>query len=395
MNYLKLDEYRKKDGKLNKKKIIIASGVLLVITLVIILFALYVSNQSFREGFDKYILRKEVNENKAATIPINTEDEQSVYAYDKYIVTLGKNTLKTYNASGKRECESEVKISKPIFASNNRFLVIAEEAGQKLYLISGDNIVWQTDIEGAISKVNVNKNGYVSIVVDGTTYKNVIITYDPNGTELFRTYLSTTTAVDVDVSNDNKYLAIAEMNTSGALVQSNIKIVSVEKAQNNPSEAVEYVYSANTKDVVTNIKYQDGNRLICMYDSSIHIIQNNKDEELTTLTDNKISFADINLKNNIAKITEENDGLFKTESKVSFINISTKKENTYQVEGVCKAIYSAEEVMATNLGSEVHFINENGWLIKKYISTQEIQNIVLCDNLAGIIYRDKIEIINL
>ncbi len=37
----------------------------------------------------------------------------------------------------------------------------------------------------------------------------------------------------------------------------------------------------------------------------------------------------------------------------------------------------------------------NGWLIKKYNSAQDIKNIVLTDNLAGIVYRDKIEFISL
>ena len=37
----------------------------------------------------------------------------------------------------------------------------------------------------------------------------------------------------------------------------------------------------------------------------------------------------------------------------------------------------------------------NGWLIKKYTSTREIKDIVICDNLAGIIYKDKIELVNI
>lgn len=38
------------------------------------------------------------------------------------------------------------------------------------------------DIEGNIEHIFVNKNGYVSIVVTGTSHNNVIITYNPEGT---------------------------------------------------------------------------------------------------------------------------------------------------------------------------------------------------------------------
>ena len=43
----------------------------------------------------------------------------------------------------------------------------------------------------------------------------------------------------------------------------------------------------------------------------------------------------------------------------------------------------------------MHFINTNGMLIKKYASKQEITNVMLTSNIAIIIYKDRIEIINL
>ena len=57
-------------------------------------------------------------------------------------------------------------------------MVLAEKNGQKIYLISGGSIVWQNTIQGSISEVNVNENGYVSIVIKNTTSKSVIAFYD-------------------------------------------------------------------------------------------------------------------------------------------------------------------------------------------------------------------------
>lgn len=51
--------------------------------------------------------------------------------------------------------------------------------------------------------------------------------------------------------------------------------------------------------------------------------------------------------------------------------------------------------IALNLGSRIDFINTNGWLVKKYISEKEIQDIVIAEKVAGIVYKDKIEITNL
>ena len=58
-------------------------------------------------------------------------------------------------------------------------------------------------------------------------------------------------------------------------------------------------------------------------------------------------------------------------------------------------MYTKDDLIALNLGSEVEFINTNGWLVKKYKADQEITSIVLSNSIAGIIYRDNIEIIDL
>jgi hypothetical protein len=47
------------------------------------------------------------------------------------------------------------------------------------------------------------------------------------------------------------------------------------------------------------------------------------------------------------------------------------------------------------MGSEVDFVNQGGWLVKKYMAEQEISKIVMSESITGIIYRDKIEIITL
>ena len=62
---------------------------------------------------------------------------------------------------------------------------------------------------------------------------------------------------------------------------------------------------------------------------------------------------------------------------------------------VTKEIYTTGNIIALNLGAEVEFINTSGWLVKRYTAEQEITSIVISNSIAGIVYRDKIEIINL
>lgn len=399
---MKLIDFKKEDGRfnnktLNKKKVMISMIIIILIIILVVISAIYITNSNFRNLMDQYVFRKSVTENNLECIDINSESNTHIYAYDKYIVTLEKNILTHYSSSGKKESELKLEISEPIFDSDGKYLMIAEKNKQKIYLVNNNNIVWQKDIEGTISKISVNKNGYTSVIISGTTYKSVIAVFDKDGKELFKTYLSSTIAMDSSISEDNKYLSFAEINTSGTLIQSTVKTISMDKAKETPSDSIIYTYDADQNELIVNMKYQDKNRLVCIYNNGVHVINNNKDELLMSLNekDKKIAFSDIELNNCAYRIMEKSTGLFKANSTIELYNTATKKQNVYTFDGVAKRIYSHSSIIAIDLGSEVHFIGTNGWLIKKYSSTQEIKDIVIAENLAGIIYRDKIEIINL
>lgn len=383
--------------KINKRKLIITISVMIIILAIIIMAIVYSSNKDFRKFLDRYLFRKNVSEEKLVAIQLDYDSNVSVMAYNKYICVLAENKLRQYHSSGELANEIKLEISNPVYYTNNRYLAISEKNSSKIYLISDSKILWEKEVDGNVAKIDVNKDGYVAVILTGTTYKSVIATYDSKGNELFKTYLSSTTALDATISPDNKYLAFAEINTSGTMIQSNIKIVSTEKAKETPSDAIIYTYEAPANSLVTNIEYQDKNKLICMYDDSIHMITENQDEVIMNLQENdkKINAADIRLSNYIYRTIEKQTGLFKADTVVEMMNISNKKETVYTVEGVAKDIYCYGNVIAVNLGQEIDFIHTSGWLVKNYTSSQDIQGITIGNGLAGIIYRNKVEIINL
>ena len=310
---------------------------------------------------------------------------------------LKQNELKIYNKSGVSEHSLDIQISNPLFETNGEYLCIAEKGGQKLYLINNKNIVWQKDIEGNISSININKNGYVSITISGTSYKTVVQIFNSNGDELFKQYLGTTNAIDTDISNDNKYLAIAEANFSGIVVQSNIKIISIEDAKNNSSEAIKYTHIAKANDLIINIKYNNKNNLICMYDQHIDMLEDGQNTELINLVNEDVLFADINLTSKIAKIVKMPEGFLNTTIEMQIINSNNINDiNKYTIKNTPKKVFAHGNMIAVNLGTTILFINDNGWLVKQYESKkEEIQNIVMCDGIAGIISKNKIHIISL
>ena len=384
-------------GKMSfKNKLLITLAVICVISGISIIIV-YNTNEQVREWIDVNILKKEITEEDIATINLEVDSNQYIFAYDRYIAILCNGKLSIYNSYGNKETEFTIGISNPIYEANNNYLVIAEKNGEKIYLISDEKIVWENKLEGTISGVNVSKSGNVSVITTETIYKKgVVVTFDKNGNELFKTYLGSTNAVDTDISVDGKYLAIAGINTRGALVKSTIQIYDIEKATEKAAnggakESLAYVHNANSSQIITNIKYQEKGQLVCIYDDSVHMIYEDEDTELIKFNqDTRI--GDINLKSYVARAEEISTGLFSSKTDIILKNIITGVETIYTINSPIKELISYNEIIAINLGTEIHFINLSGTLQKRYTSKQEAKEVVLGTSVAGIVYRDRIKV---
>lgn len=386
----------RKEKKINKKKIIIISLIIIFIIFILTVAIIYTKNDTFRNWIDKNILRKEVNQENLVSIEIKENDNPTVYAFNQYIGILNKNEFKIYNNTGKEEKTLNLTITTPIISSNNRYIAIGEDNGQKLYLIADKDIVWETNIEGNISNIVVNQNGYVAVAITNTINKTVVSVYDPKGNELFKTFYATNRVGDISISNDNKYLAVAEIDTSGTIIKSNIQIISIDAATSNSENKIVRKFEGENNSLISNIEYQEKNKLACLYTDKIDVIS--EDGNVETVMNNKEkknSFSSVELSNNTITVEEESSGLFTADSIVTILNTDSKNTTTYKVEAIAKEIYTSKNKIGLNLGTEIEFISTNGWLVKRYMSNQEITKVTMTDSIAGIVFRDRVEIVNL
>lgn len=376
-------------------KIIILAIILLIIIAIMACICEYFFNLEFRRWCDENILRREIVEEDTKSIELDGDENTKVYAYEKYICVFRKKTLEFYNKVGTQVDKMELDINEAVFTTAGRYMAICEENGQKFYLICGKEKLFESEIEGNITQINVSRNGYVSIVISNTSYKSIVDVFDKTGREVFKTNLVSSRVADVCISQDSKYLAIAEVDLSGILIQSKIQVVSIELARTNPEEAILYKYEAPTDKLIMNVEYQEQNRLICMYNDGIEILQENTSTELVKFENRQLTFMTIELNNGVALVEELSTGEYTVDTNVRILNTTTLKERQYITKNVTKSIKTSDNKIAINFGTELHIIDKNGILLKKYISETEINDIVITDALVGIVYKDRIQIINL
>ena len=375
-----------------KKIIIIILSIIIAITLSVLIF-IYFSNIQFRKWVDIKILNKNITTENVITIDLNAEKNNQIFCYSGYICILKEKNLILYNSSGFKDTEISVDINTALFDSNDKYLAIAEKNGQNFCVVYGKAFLWKGKIDGEIKQIKINRNGYVLVITSDTTYKSIITLFNSEGKAILKKYLPSSRIVDVAISNDNSYIAFCELDSTGVLIKSNIEIISVEKARNSVDDATVYKYEAPNSKLISKLNYQDKNDLVCMFDDSISIINLEKEPQNIAYSDNT-TFASVNLNNHIAYI-EEAGNLFNYNSKLTILNVINRQINVFEFEEIAKEMYTYGNTIGINTGTEIYFLNTSGMLLKKYISKQEITKVLISNNLGLIVYKDKIEIINL
>lgn len=380
---------------MERRKTIIKIVLISIISIaIIIISSLYVTDANFRLSIDK-IFNRAVYENNLKSIEISSEDSPIVYSYDKYIVVLSKGVLKCYDKTAKNVFSIDVNITSPMMKSNDKYLVIGEKGGKNFCVIYENELLWTGSVEGSISEININSNGYVSVIVTNTTYKSVVIAYNNDGMELFKTYINSTYALNCDISNNNRYLAIGEVDYSGTIIKSKVEIISIDLAKNDPRNSIINSYESEPGEVITALNYHIGDNVYCVFSNYVQKVNHNGNERVVDFNENTL-FADIYTKNSLVLFEKQSAGIFSSEYQIRIINLSSKKESLYfENLKLIKSLKTSGENIVLNFVNSVQVLTKKGWLSKKYTSTKEIKDIVVSEKIVGIVYKDKIEIIEL
>ncbi len=389
MKKYSLDKFKERR---KNRKMIKFTIITLIAIIILVFIALYMANKSFSSFIDTYILKKRISENDANSLTIDTDNLSLIYAYDKSLVVYSDGSINFYNTDAKQTGNIEMTLSKPIADSEDKYLTLADYGLQKVCLIKSNSLVWQKDIEGKISKVSVNKQGYVAVSVTGTTYESIVMLFNENGDLLFSKYLSTY-VIDVDISDDSKYIAIAEVDNSTILPVTKIEMVSVGLASTSSENATINTYEAESNKLLTGMNFQSKNVLVCSFEDYVLKMTDSSSDRLYEFSD-LTAYLEVDSRKGFVRIDKEESSVFKSDYRLKITN-ENNSEKVYIIEGSIKSLVCKDNKIALNLGKEVQFIDNNGWLVKKFIGNQEVKSVLVSNKIGIIVFKDKISIVNL
>ena len=366
---------------MNKKWIVLA--VCLAIIVSIITYFSYDKIEEFLENKSWQLA------DSIATIQL---DDIIQVATGKNLITLTKDSIDFYKDTDVIQNSIDIVASEILTSCANDYTVIADKKSGNLYMMKVDTKLWETQIAGEIVDVAVNKNGYAAVTYSQTGYKSIIKVLKASGEELFTTFLASTYAIDVAVADNNKVLAVAEVDAEGITLISKIKIIEIDNTNETKSNTI-----YEEKDsLIMDIEYTNKNELMVLKDTGVMLIDNkNILSNIVEYDYSTVAYSIIENRENAIIIKKASSGIFGSESVLEIYNKDNKKE--YNLQSTPQSISAQNKTIALNLGNEVIFVNTNGNLIKRYNLGGQLKDIKLYDNgnMAALVFKNKIELIKI
>lgn len=366
---------------MNKKRIIIL--VALAVMVSVITYLNY-------DTIEEYIENKQWQ--MADSIATIQMDDVSQVTSGKNLILLTKSSIDLYKNSANKVGNIQVVSSELISDSANEYTIIGDKTSGNVYVLKEEEIVWETKVTGTILGVEINKNGYSAVTYSQSGYKSVVRVLKPSGEELCTTFLGSTYAVDVTISNNNKSLAVAEIDTDGIKLGSNVKVIEIG---NNNETKFETVYS-DSDSLILDIEYTEKNTLLILKDDGVASIdKDNIVTENLSYDYSKMVYVTIENSEKVIAVRKAAVGIFGSECVLEIYDDKNIKE--YELTSTPQGICAQGKTVALNMGNEVIFISTNGKLIKRYTLGSQLKDIKLYENghFAALVFRNKIELVEI
>ena len=298
-----------------------------------------------------------------------------------------------YSETAKEVFEKQASFKEVISDTAGDYAIVAEKNATDVFVINKNEKVWDLSISNAsILGVVINKNGYSAVIYSQAGYKSLIKVFSNNGEELFTNYLASTYAIDVAIANDNKTLAIAEIDTNGVSLESALKLIDIQSASENNVKKVKL----ENNELISDIEYNDSNDLVILTDANVKTLRNNKVIDLIDFKEENIILVSIENPKKLVAVKVMEESLFNVKCEVCIYHYHDAKDvRTYEIEETPNKIVTCNDTIAIDTGNKIIFLNLSGGFVKKCVYNGQLKDIKLFSNgkMAVLLFRDTAEFI--
>jgi hypothetical protein len=331
-----------------------------------------IGNGVLKSGFMSIFMEKDLVVSSQG-IDIDAEEKSVFNIYKNDIIISGKHGVEAIDKNGNMSWSIPVSFSDIDMNVKNDYALAVDKGDKEAILIHNGQVKTNVKTQETIIMARLNNNGYFALITEERGYKGRLVVYNPEGTELFTNY-SVNNIIDVDISNDNKRIAICTLDPGSGKVSGCITFYYLNSEQPYSGVLLE-------DTLLASIKFYK-NRLIAVGDDKLvgFNSEGTKDWELK-FEPGEIAGFNVDSDNMIVIITDENRNRnFFSNNIVKIIDPNGKVRGSYNAGARVSALSVLDDVIALGIKREVSILNSKGDIIAETEFSKDIVELKVFNN---------------
>ncbi len=152
--------------------------------------------------------------------------DYAVQSFQKDILLYNNQNMKVIDQKGETVWTVDLSLSSPLVETGGSYVLAADLGGKHAAILYREGeIVQEYQITKDIISAKVNQKGAVAIATAADGYKGSVIVVDKKGREQFRWNSGDGYIMDLDISDNGHYLAVAQLSSQGTRADSKVQFI--------------------------------------------------------------------------------------------------------------------------------------------------------------------------
>ena len=337
---------RKRDNQFKFIAIAVVASVLLIIMIFYFLNIDFVNVTGSQDTFTA------TGNNGSFPYSIDTTSDTSILSATRdNLIHLDDNNLYFINPSNGGNVKTVNHFySNPVIDINGKYVLTYDQDKYRLRIDTSTNVICDNELEQNIITASISENGTYAVATTSKKAFSQATIYSRSLKKLFTWYSTDGYIIDMAISDNGKYTAIAAIKSKDTLIDSTVHIF-----DNKTGEIIKkFEYHDNT---IAHLQYA-GNSLFVLCDDEVSLIQNNEDKiDIVKHNSSVVICYDIPNNSDIRIVT--GDYFDSPNSTLSVYNRKGELKKAIKLTGNVKSIAGSSSITSVLFDDKIEYYNSS------------------------------------
>jgi hypothetical protein len=161
----------------------------------------------------------------AFSFSFDVNDDINFCLYADYLAECSRDSFCLFDRNGSEVFRKSIDFIKPAMYKRGEYLLVCDYGGRSAFVMKGVKQIWEETFTSGIISASINKNSYLTFVLDATGYRNRVRVFAPSGKALFDWVVADDYVIGSEVAPSGKELVLNRLKTSGVSLRSALEFL--------------------------------------------------------------------------------------------------------------------------------------------------------------------------